>query len=59
MILTFVTNGAHVKLVPNFCYVIANPRDWSYSYCLPLFIISYNNHTPVTYVDQDNLQSVN
>ncbi|GAB1226766.1 hypothetical protein ENUP19_0305G0008 [Entamoeba nuttalli] len=57
MILTFISSKQFNRICNNFCYVINNPLDWSYSYCLPLFIVSYRNHSEVDYVSKENYQN--
>jgi hypothetical protein len=41
LILAYIVNSSLVKHVPNFCYVVKNPEDWSYSYCMPLLVASF------------------
>lgn len=41
LILAYVLESSVVKHQPGFCYVVNNPLDWSYSFCLPLLIINF------------------
>ena len=42
LILAYILNSSAVKTVENFCYVVNNPIDWSYSYCMPLLVVSFD-----------------
>jgi hypothetical protein len=42
MLVAVILKGSHVHERSGFCYVVNNPKDWSFSYCLPLLVISYN-----------------
>ena len=47
LILTYVMKG--VDRVENGEIIVMNPRDQSFSYCLPLLIISFNSGKPVSF----------
>ena len=50
LILAFIIKGNHLSIHANDIFVVNNPVDRSYTYCLPLFIVSYRKHEPVNYL---------
>ncbi|BFU18232.1 hypothetical protein CL6EHI_006850 [Entamoeba histolytica] len=50
MMLVFISSKKFNTVISGCCYRVNNPTDCSYSYCLPLFIISYGVNQPVTYL---------
>ncbi|BFU18360.1 hypothetical protein EHI8A_063540 [Entamoeba histolytica HM-1:IMSS-B] len=51
LILCYVLKSDKVKKI-DLGYVVDNPSDWSYSYCLPLLVITYGNGKPVNFLDK-------
>ncbi|UJR18854.1 hypothetical protein I4U23_021982 [Adineta vaga] len=43
MLVTFILYCTQVYTKVGFCHVVNNPKDWSYSYNLPVAIITYGN----------------
>lgn len=43
VILTFVINNNSTKKIPGICYVVDNPLDNDYTFCLPLLVVHYKN----------------
>ena len=56
MLVFFILNGSHVKTVKNFCYVVSNPVDSSFSYCLPLLIVNFGTKKSLTFDIGDPLR---
>lgn len=50
LILAYILQSSQVKHVPDFCYVVLNPSDWSFSYCLPLLVVTFNNSSTPPFV---------
>ncbi|KAL7712331.1 RBR-type E3 ubiquitin transferase [Entamoeba marina] len=53
LIVTYILNSNHQKKVEGYCWVIDNPAGWSYSYCLPLLIVTLKGGQKVNYVKDD------
>ena len=53
LILAYVLKG-DPKIIKDqgWCWVIENPLDWSYSYCLPLLIITFGNGKEVDFLEE-------
>jgi hypothetical protein len=45
LILTYILESNNIKHQPQFCYVVNNPTDWSFSYCLPVLVINFDGIT--------------
>lgn len=43
MIIAFLLRCTQLKTVPNFCYVVDNPTDWTFAYNLPVLVVTYGN----------------
>ncbi|ELP91179.1 hypothetical protein EIN_150060 [Entamoeba invadens IP1] len=54
LILTYVLRPKNKGLLVDRdrIYVVNNPIDWSYSYCLPVLVITFGNGTPVNFLDK-------
>ena len=54
LILTYILkNGENETLFGcGYCYVVDNPIDWSYTYCLPLLVITFGDGKPVNFLDK-------
>jgi len=58
MILAVIIRGVHVHNVPGFCYVVNNPIDKTFAYCLPLLVVTFgSNKTPPKFLDCEQLGS--
>uniref|UniRef100_A0A6B2LAJ0 WWE domain-containing protein n=1 Tax=Arcella intermedia TaxID=1963864 RepID=A0A6B2LAJ0_9EUKA len=55
MLVNIILNGSFVKHVPNFCFVVNNPSDNSYSYCMPLLVIQFGTNQPTPFQGNFNL----
>ena len=44
MIIAFILQCTQIKTVPNFCYVVNNPTDWSSALNLPVLVITYGSN---------------
>ena len=56
MLIALILNGPHVTTKQNFCHVVANPKDKSLTYCLPLVIVNFGIKKTISYdVDEQLL----
>ncbi|ELP85993.1 hypothetical protein EIN_137070 [Entamoeba invadens IP1] len=54
LILTYVLRPKDKKILKDTSgiYVVNNPTDWSYSYCLPVLVITFGFGKPVNFLDK-------
>ncbi len=43
MLVSFILRVPELSTHTNFCYVVDNPTDWSYAFCLPVLVVNYQN----------------
>ena len=41
MIIAFLLRGPQTSTHGTYCYVVDNPTDWKYAFCLPVLIVTY------------------
>jgi len=58
LIVAYILQSPAVRVVQGFCYVVNNPTNWEFSYCLPLLVVSFGpgSNSPF-FVNQSPLPS--